>query len=265
MVNGRIYRAGALPLVAALALLGLSLGNRPPAQSAPGGTEAFDARLALEELNYLAARFPRSRPGSAGDAALAAYVAQDLSDLAAAGSGFRVRTERYKGETVYGERTLYNVVAERAGSAGGQPIVLIAHHDTSGYDAQAQLSATALLLALAHTLAQEQLVRPIVLVSSDGGTGGYSGAVRIAQALAAGALGGAPAPPGGGEGEAGAGGAQSAGVSAPGAAAVISIGDVASPQVSRPAILPYSDGAALAPPALTATLAAALSGQAGIG
>lgn len=258
-------------MVAAIALLGLSLGNRPPPQAASGGAEAFDGHLAAEELSYLAARFPRSGPGSAGDGALTRYVAQDLSDLTAGGSGFRVRTERYQGQTVHGQRTLYNVVAERAGSAGGPPIVLIAHHDASGYAAQAQLSATALLLALAHELAQEQLIRPIVLVSSDGGTGGYSGAVRIAGALAAGTLpgappGGAPAPTGGGEGEPALSGssAQSPGAPSPGAAAVISIGDVASARISRPVLLPYSTSAALAPPALSATLAAALYGQAGI-
>ncbi len=259
MLNGRIYRAAFAPFAIALAIAAFSLTARPPALTSTLAPDAFDGQQAFAELRRLAAEFPDRRPGSAGDDALAGRVAQTISGLGGTGArslegsgggGFSVQVRRVRAQTIDGERTLRTVIAQRPGSTGESPIVILAHRDAAGAGgspSEAQLSGTAALIELARVFAARETRRTIVLVSTSGGSGADAGAAAFA------AQAGAQAP-----GQA----AERAGSGAVDAAIVL--GDVASTHSSEPMVVPYSDGYGDAPDQLQRTVAGAISHEAGI-
>src|SRR5258705_13648385 len=81
MFDGRIYRAAFVPLLIVLAIAGFSLASRPGPARSMLAPDAFNGPRAFADLQTLAARFPERRPGSAGDDALAAYIARTLTGL----------------------------------------------------------------------------------------------------------------------------------------------------------------------------------------
>ncbi len=258
MLNGRIYRAAFLPLLFALVIAGFSLTGRTAPLTSNLTPAAFEGARAFAELQSLARRFPDRRPGSAGDQGLAAEVARTLRGLGgAAKGGFSVSAHSFRAQTIDGERTLTTVVAQRPGTTGEAPIVILAHRDAAGAggsSSMAELSGTAALLELARVLAAGETQRTIVLVSTSGGSGGNAGAEDFA-AHAGTLLGGGMGGAGGGSGE-GAGG--------PIDAALV-LGDLAGERLRAPLVASFSDGPSAAPALLQSTLAAALAQQAGVG
>jgi hypothetical protein len=121
------------------------------------------------------------------------------------------------------------VIATRAGLATGS-IVVVAHRDGPGV---ASLSGTATLLELGAALGGETLRHTVVLASISGSVGA-AGATDLASRI--------PGP----------------------IDAVIVLGDLANGHVTQPVLIPWSNGDAVAPPALRNTLAAAISSQAGL-
>ncbi|MFI5009856.1 MAG: M28 family peptidase, partial [Solirubrobacterales bacterium] len=167
MLNGRLYRAGLVPLLLAVAIAGFSLSGRAAPLTSTLAPDAFDGPRAFAELQSLAARFPRRRPGSEGDARLAAYIARTLEGVGgSAAGGFSVHTRGVEAPTIEGRRTLTTVIATRPGVTGASPIVLLAHRDAAGAGARAELSGTAALLELARVFATSETQRTIVLVST---------------------------------------------------------------------------------------------------
>jgi Peptidase family M28 len=232
MLNGRLYRAAFVPFLLALAVAAFSLGARPQPLSSTLAPDAFDGAAAFAELKSLAGEFPDRRPGSAGDDALAARVAHTLEGLGTAGrGGFQVRTRHFQAQTIDGERTLETVIAQRAGSSGGTPIVILAHRDASTRGAEAELSGTVALLELARVFAARETQRTIVLVSTSGGSGGDAGAADFL--------------------------AHESSLSAPFDAAIV-LGDLAGVSEHKPFVVPYSDGFGSASELLQRTLADAI-------
>ncbi|MDE3070344.1 MAG: M28 family peptidase, partial [Acidobacteriota bacterium] len=258
MLNGRLYRAAALPLLAVLAVLALSPSNRPAAPPQAQAPITFDGAWAAQELTSLAREYPSRTAGSGGDHALARRIAQTIEALGRPGGGFHVKVRRFTGLTRDGDRTLDTVIASRDGSTGLSPIVVVAHRDATGRGARAELSGTAALLELARVFTDQQTNRTIVLVSTSGGSGGHEGArdlVSLAQSGQAPwsvAAGSASPSPGTGEREAGSAAAEAGSAAAqPGAAhpaperavdAVLVLGDLASPSARGNVLVPYSDG-----------------------
>ncbi len=239
MLNGRLYRAAFVPFLIALGVAAFSLGSRPAPATTTLAPDAFEGAHAYAELRALAARFPDRRPGSAGDDALAAYVASTLQGLGGtAAGGFTVHVRHLEGQTIDGERRLTTVVAERPGSTAAAPIVLIAHRDAAARGAAAELSGTAGLLELARVFAARETKRAIVLVSTSGGSGGAAGAAALPQTL------------------------ESAGVRGPFDAAIV-LGDLAGANLHRPLVAPYSDGLGSAPLALQRTVSDAIQQESG--
>ncbi|HEX3910843.1 MAG TPA: M28 family peptidase [Solirubrobacteraceae bacterium] len=235
MLNGRLYRAAFLPFAFALAIAAFSLtGSSRPLRSSLA-PDAFEGQRAYAELDSLAAEFPHRRPGSAGDLALAGQIAQKLRGLGGtAGGGFQVHTHRFSAQTIDGERELENVIAQRPGSTGAKPIVILAHRDAAGAGAKAELSGTAALLELARVFASRETQRTIVLVSTSGGSGGDAGAADFA-AHAAGPF-----------------------------DAAIAIGDLAGASRRKPFVVPFSDGSSgSAPVELQRTVDDAITREAG--
>jgi hypothetical protein len=252
VLNGRIYRAAFIPLLFALAIAGFSLTARPAPLGSSLAPDAFEGARAFAELQRLAAEFPDRRPGSAGDEGLAAAVVRTLRGLGgAAHGGFSIATRRFRAQTIDGERTLATVIAQRPGTTGEAPIVILAHRDAAGRGAAAELSGTAALLELARVLAAGETRRTIVLVSTSGGSGGDAGAADFAAH--AGAL----------LGEGGAGESAEGGAGGPIDAALV-LGDLAGERLRAPLVASFSDGPGAAPALLQSTLAAVLAQQAGV-
>jgi hypothetical protein len=262
MFDGRIYRAAFVPFLFVLVIVGFSLSGQASPLGSTLAPDAFNGPRAFAGLQTLVKRFPDRRPGSAGDNELAAYVAAQLRGLGsasgttgsgpstpasgestaeaasgtsavAAGGGFQVSTRQIRAATIEGTRTLTTVIAERPGSTGLSPIVIMAHHDASGSGSAAQLSGTAALLELAHVFAESETRRTIVLVSSSGGSGGYAGAADFANHDS----------------------------QAPDAAIVL--GDLAGSVVHKPFVLPFSGKPQIAPEVLQRTLDGAISQDVG--
>jgi Peptidase family M28 len=234
MLNGRLYRAAFAPFVLALAVAAFSLTGRPAPLRSTLAPDAFEGAQAFTELGTLARDFPDRRPGSSGDRRLAAYVASALRGLGGtAGGGFQVHTREFTAQTIDGERTLQTVVAQRPGSTGARPIVIVAHRDAAGHGARAELSGTAALLELARVFAARETKRTIVLVSTSGGSGGDAGAADFA-----------------------------ANAAGPYDAAIV-LGDLASRRSRKPFVVPFSDALGSAPLQLQLTVSDAIKQETG--
>ncbi len=246
MLNGRLYRAAFVPFLVALGIAAFSLGSRPRPLTSTLAPDAFEGAPAYSELRQLDASFPARRPGSPGDEELARYVAQKLEGLGgSAGGGFTVHSYRFNAQTIDGQQTLTDVVAQRAGSTSASPILILAHRDAAGRGSQAELSGTAALLELARVFAERETKRTIILASTSGGSGGDAG---VAHLLSSG-------------GELG---AAAAGSGGPPLDAAIVIGDLAGTHTRTPIVVPYSDAVGSAPLELQRTVAAAITQNAAI-
>jgi hypothetical protein len=258
MFDGRIYRAAFVPFLFVLVIAGFSLSGQATPLGSTLAPDAFNGPRAFAGLQALVKRFPDRQPGSAGDNELAAYIAAQLRGLgstsgttgsgpstpasgestsgtssAAAGGGFQVSTRQIQAATIEGTRTLTTVIAERPGSTGLSPIVIVAHRDAPASGSAAQLSGTAALIELASVFSESETRRTIVLVSTSGGSGGYAGAADFAKH-----------------------GSQS-----PDAAIVL--GDLAGSVVHKPFVLPFSSKPQIAPEVLQRTLDGAISQDVG--
>jgi hypothetical protein len=243
VLNGRIYRAAFLPLLGAVVIAGFSLAGRTAPLTSNLTPQAFEGARAFASLQGLAKRFPDRGPGGVEDQSLAAYVARTLRGLGdPATGGFAVSVHSFRAQTIDGERTLTTVIAQRPGSTGEAPIMVLAHRDAAGRGAEAELSGTAVLLELARVLAAGETRRTIVLVSTSGGSGGNAGAADFA-AHAGQELGGAT----GGSVD-----------------AALVLGDLAGTSLRAPLVAAFSDGPGSAPALLQSTVAAALAAQAGV-
>ena len=235
MLNGRLYRMALVPFLFALAVAAFSLTARPPAPTSTLAPDAFEGARAFAELQSLAAKYPDRRPGSEGDQALAAQIVRSFEGLGGtAGGGFSVRSVRFTGQTIDGERSLTNVIAQRPGSTNATPIVILAHRDAAARGARAELSGTAALLELAHVFAGRETKRTVILVSTSGGSGGDAGAANLAATVRG------PID------------------------AAIALGDVAGRPAGKLLVLPYSDGFGSSPLQLQRTVADAITRETGL-
>jgi Peptidase family M28 len=233
MLNGRLYRAALVPFVIALAIAAFSLSASPTGFTSPLAPDAFSGQAAFAELQQLAREFPQRRPGESGDAGLALRVEDTIRGLGGtAGGGFSVHAQTAQGDTIDGERPLVTVIAQRAGSTGETPIVIMAHRDAAAPGAQAELSGTAALLQLARVFANSETKRTIILVSTSGGSAGDAGAAAFAAH--------GPGPYDAG----------------------IVLGDLAGARAHKPSVVPYSDGFGSAPLQLQRTLTTAITREA---
>jgi peptidase M28-like protein len=218
---------GLVPIVLAVIVLAFSLTGQQGPLASTLAPDAYSGSAAYATLKSLAGTYRDRRPGSAGDARLAAAVGSSLHS-----NGFNVSTDSFTARTALGTRQLQNVVGLRAGQQNGS-IVVVAHRDALSSPATAQLSGTAAMLELASVLNGETLQHTVILASTSGSDGG-AGAAELARSLAQ------PVE------------------------AVIVLGDMAGSSVRQPVVVPWSNGQRVAPPLLRNTVAGTLSAQAGI-
>ena len=229
MLDLRILRAAALPVLLALIVVAFSLENRPEPLRTTFAPDAFQPARVTADASRLAAAHPARRPGSPGDAALAAAVRGRLRSLL---PGVRVTRRVVHGETVDGDRDLVTVTAQRPGSGPAGQIVLVAARDLLGRGGRAQMTATATLLELARVLAQASPRRTVTFASVSGSTGGQAGMRDLVAHL--------PRP----------------------VDAVIEIGDIGGPATGALTIVPWSNGSGAASGVLARTFALALREEA---
>ncbi|MEJ7783249.1 MAG: hypothetical protein WKF96_00505 [Solirubrobacteraceae bacterium] len=236
VLDPRLYRAAFAPILLALVVAAFSLVDRPRPITTTLAPDVFDGPKAFARLQGLAAQFPERGPGSPGDEGLARKVEADFRAAfcppAEASDGVceAVSVRTLTGRTVEGERDLETVIATRLG-APGPGIMVVAHRDAAGRPAEAELSGTAALLELARVFGGRRTTRTLTLVSTSGGSGGAAAAAELAADMPD---------------------------ADPSPAAVLVLGDVASANVRRPWVLPWSEGAQLAPVRLRRTVEAAL-------
>src|SRR5579862_1551048 len=228
MLDPRIYRTAQVPVVLAVIAFAFSLSDQQAALTPNLPPVAFSGGDAYATMNALAGAYPRRPPGSAADDAIASYVAKRLQRS----YGFAVSRSFLRARTVNGTRTLENVVGVRAGQQNGS-IVIVAHRDSSGSPAIADLSGTAVLLELARDFSGETLQHTIVLASTSGSVGA-AGAASLTQEL--------PQP----------------------VDAVIVLGDLAGASVREPVVVPWSNGQQVAPTLLRNTIGATLGSDASL-
>ncbi len=225
MLDPRIYRAGFLPILFALVLVGFSLREPPRPLATSLAPDAFDGAAAFAQLDALATAAPSRRPGSAGDRLVAQRVGATLR-----ANGFRVGERTLTAQTADGSRTLETVVGQRAGFSNRR-ILVLAHRDALGRGARAELSGTAALMELARVLGGRTLQRTLVLASTSGGTAGLAAAEQLAAGY------GPPAP----------------------IDAVLVLGDLAGTRTERPFVVPWSSSTAVAPSQLRRTVESAVT------
>lgn len=227
MLDPRIYRSGLVLVGLAVVVLAFSLLNQQGPLGSTLAPDAFNGPNAYSTMNTLAASYPYRQPGSAGDDALASEVAGSFRR-----NGLIVSVSTFRARAAVGTRTLETVTGTLPGSSSGS-IVIVAHRDSLGSPATADLSGTATLIELSEVLSGETQHRSVVLVSTSG-SAGASGSLQLARTL---------------EGR---------------VDAVIVLGDLAGLQIDGPIVVPWSNGQRVAPPMLRNTVAGALSSQAAL-
>jgi hypothetical protein len=231
MLDPRVYRAAFVPAAFALIVAAFSLQEPPSGSGSSLAPDAFVGARAFDGpgtgLRPLATAFPQRRPGSPGDSGVAGRVVSTFRT-----AGLQTIIRRFSANTAVGRRPLQDVIGVRAG-VSNRRIVVLAHRDSLYSPATADLSGTATLIELARVFTGRTLNKTLVLVSTSGGSGGNAGASAWA---------GSPGGP---------------------VDAVIVLGDLASPRVRGPLIVPWSNGLGMASLGLQRTLAASLGLETG--
>ena len=193
---------------------------------APAG---FDGGRAYTLLGELGKQYPKRPPGSDADRALADRVADTFK-----ANNFRVSRRTTEERTVRGKTDLETVVGVRPGLSSRR-IVVMAHRDSLGSPALAELSGTAALLEMARLFKVRELSSTLVLVSTSGGSAGAAGARAFAQDAADDPI-----------------------------DAAIVLGDVAGRETRKPWIVPWSNGEEAAPMGVRRTLESAVRREVGV-
>lgn len=227
MLDPRIYRTGLVAVALAVIVFAFSFQGQPGSLSGTLAPGAFNGQTAYADAMNLARHYVHRPAGGANDNAIATQVAQGLRQ-----NHFSVTSQWFKAPTPDGPRTLQNVIGVRTGLSNGS-IVVVAHRDDVGPPTNTGESGTGVLLDMASVLAGETLNHTVVLVSTTGATGA-AGATQLVHAL--------PGP----------------------VDAVLALGDMATPALRPPFVVPWSDGRQVAPPLLRNTVASALTSQSGL-
>src|ERR1700716_4195412 len=227
MLDPRVYRAAFIPAAFALIVAAFSLQEPAPGWGSSLAPDAFVGARAFDGpgtgLQPLASASRQRRPGSPGDSGVAGRV---ISTFRTAGLQTIIR--RFSANTPAGRRPMQDVIGVRAGVSNHR-IVVLAHRDSLYSPATADLSGTATLAELAGVFTGGSRHKTLVLVSTSGASGGNAGASAWARAP------GGPVD------------------------AVVVLGDLASPRVRGPLIVPWSNGLGIAPLGLQRTVAQALN------
>jgi Peptidase family M28 len=177
MIDFRLYRAAFLPALIALVVVAFSLDGVPGPLPKPLAPSLFEPREALTVARQIAAKAPEREPGSEGDAAVADLVERRLGEIPSAIVSDQRYDSTYEGDDV----SLRNVIVTLPGKTDATIAIVAARDAATAPGAASSAAATGTLVTLAQALAATDHTKTIVLVSTDGGADGASGARQFAD------------------------------------------------------------------------------------
>jgi hypothetical protein len=172
MVDFRLYRAAFLPALVALVIVAFSLDGVPEPISSGLAPSVLQAREAVSTARQIATRAPSRPPGSDGDAAVGDLVERRFSEIPSGTVSEQNYDSNYSDEDV----SLRNVILTLPGETDSTIVICAARDSATEPGAASSAAATGVLIELARALAATDHDRTIVVVSTDGGADGASGA-----------------------------------------------------------------------------------------
>jgi hypothetical protein len=179
MLDFRLYRIGLLLGLAAAVVLMFSVVSRPAGLQTDVAADAFDGEQATALDHQLLDLARDRRPGSAGDAAAAAFVAQRFRQV----EGGQVAVERFEASFEGEDVQMQNVSLVLPGTSDRRIVVVAPRDCQSGPCAVSSGAATAALLELASAFDGARHRKTLAFVSTDGSVAGAAGAKVLAGEL----------------------------------------------------------------------------------
>jgi len=178
MIDFRLYRVAWLPAVIAFVTMMFSLEGVPePLETAIAPT-AFDSDRARVNARQILSAAPERRPGGDGDRFAADLVMERFEAIEAGTASSQSFELDVDGE----EAELRNVAVTLPGESERTILVVAARDSAEGPGAASSAAATAGLIELAEVLGGTDHTKTIVLVSTDAGSEGATGARTFVNA-----------------------------------------------------------------------------------
>jgi hypothetical protein len=179
MLELRLYRAGLLLALIAAVVLMFSVVSRPPSLRSDVAADAFDGgRAAALDRQLISVAHDRD-PGSRGDAAAAAFVAQRFRAV----QGGQVSEQRFSADFEGDQVSMRNVSLVLPGLSDRRIVVVAPRDCDGGPCAASTAAATGALLELADNFDGARHTKTLVFVSTDGSVAGAAGAKALAAGL----------------------------------------------------------------------------------
>ncbi len=178
MIDLRLYRLAFLPAVLAVVVVMFSLEGMPDPLEPVTPASTFEADRAAAIARQIATTAPDREPGSAGDAGVAALVANRFDEIPAGAVSQQRAEASYEGDDV----TLTNVVLTLPGDSD-RTILIAAPRDSAGPPgAASSAAATGILVELANALRVSHS-KTYVLASVSGSAAGAAGIRALVDTL----------------------------------------------------------------------------------
>jgi hypothetical protein len=179
VIELRLYRLGLLLALAAAVVVMFSVVSRPEPLRTDVAADAFDGGTAAGLSRRLLELAPSREPGSPGDAAAAAFVAQRFKSI----QGGSVSAQRFSGSYKDDDVELRNVMLVLPGLSERSIVVSAPRDCEQGSCAASSGAATGALLELAETFDGAPHQKTLIFVSTDGSSAGAAGAKALAEQL----------------------------------------------------------------------------------
>jgi Peptidase family M28 len=179
VLDPRIYRAGFVPVIAAMVALMFSLERAPEPLEGPISSPVVKGRDSARLARSLASLAPERSPGSPGDRAVADVVREQFGAVTGGEVTSQTFETSYEGETVEAENVVLTLPGRRP-----ETLLVVAGRDSQvGPGATTSASATATLLNLAEILGSSRHERTIALASVSGSGDGADGVGQLVDQL----------------------------------------------------------------------------------
>ena len=179
MIELRLYRLGLFLALAAAVVLMFSVVSRPEPLRTDVAADAFDGATAAGLTRRVLELAPSREPGSRGDAAAAAFVAQRFRTI----QGGSVSLQRFKGSFGDDDVEMRNVMLVLPGLSDRSIVVSAPRDCQEGPCAASSGAATGALLELAETFDGAPHQKTLIFVSTDGSVAGAAGAKALARQI----------------------------------------------------------------------------------
>jgi hypothetical protein len=172
MIDFALYRLAFAPALVAVVVLAFSVEGIPepiPSGLAPA---VFESTGAVPVARQIVDAAPERQPGSAGDERAADLVKKSFEEIPGGTVSEQTYDSSYAGEDV----SLRNVILTLPGTSPRTIALIAARDSASGPGAASSAAATGVLVELAQALSATDHEKTVVVVSTDGGADGASGA-----------------------------------------------------------------------------------------